>query len=75
MTPDQIAFIRLHQATSHDWVEAWHHVFQGALIRARTVRGRTASLACDAVQSLIDKGLMVPGYGGSFVLTEEGKRI
>jgi hypothetical protein len=75
VTPDQLAFVRIHQATSHDWVEAWHHVFQGALIRARTVRGKTASLARDAVQGLVDAGLMVPSYGGSFYLTEEGKRV
>ncbi len=75
MTPEQLHFVRLHQPTSHDWVEAWQHLFQGAMIRARTCKGKTATLARDAVQALVDAGLMTPSYGGSFYLTDEGKRV
>lgn len=74
MTPDQLAFIRLHQAGS-DWVEEWRHLFQGAMIRAKTVKGKTATIARDAVQALIDAGLMKPNHGGSFYVTEAGKLI
>lgn len=74
MTPDQLAFLRLHQVGS-DWVEEWRHLFQGAMIRARTKRGKCATLARDAVQGLVDMGLMVPSYGGSFHLTDEGRRV
>lgn len=71
LSPDALHFLRLHR----DAVEEWRHLFQGAMIRARTFRGKTATLARDAVQGLVDAGLMVPSYGGSFYLTDEGKRV
>ena len=74
MTPEQIAFVRLHQ-TGTDWVEEWRHLFQGATIRAKTRLGKFASLPVNAVQSLVDMGLMLPGHGGSFELTSEGRKI
>lgn len=73
MSPEQIAFIRLHQGS--DWVEETRHLFQGAMIRAKTKLGKTATLARDAVQTLVDMKLIEPSYGGSFRVTDEGKRI
>jgi hypothetical protein len=76
LDPDALAFLRLHQVTSSsDYVDEWRAIFQGAMIRAKTHRGKTATLARDAVQALVDAGLMQPSYGGTFYLTEEGKRV
>jgi hypothetical protein len=76
LTPDQIAFVRIHQTgVGHNYVSEWKHVFLGATIRATTNKGKTATLDRDAVQELVDAGLMTTGYGGSFHLTDAGKAL
>lgn len=77
LSADQIQFIRLLQLSLHqsDYVEEWRHLFQGAMIRATTVRGKRATLQRDAVQSLVDQGLLMPSHGGSFYLTDLGRGI
>ena len=74
---EQIAFVRLMQLAVHtgDYVEEWRHLFQGAMIRATTVRGRKATLQCDKVQALVDAGVLMPSHGGSFYLTDAGRGI
>ncbi len=74
---DQIAFVRLMQFAIHnsDYVEEWRHLFQGAMIRATTVRGRKATLQCDKVQALVDAGVLMPSHGGSFYLTDAGRLV
>jgi hypothetical protein len=77
MSPDQIAFVRLHHAHKHsnDWIEETRYLFQESMIRVKTRLGKRATLARDAVLMLIDTGFMVPSHGGSFVLTDKGKAI
>ncbi len=77
LDPDQLAFVRLMQRAIHasDYVEEWRHLFQGAMIRARTVRGNRATLQRDKVQALVDAGLLSPSSGGSFHLTDLGRGI
>lgn len=77
LNDDQIAFVHLMQSAirQSDYVEEWRHLFQGAMIRATTVRGRKATLQRDAVQSLVDMGILTPSYGGSFYLTDLGRGI
>jgi hypothetical protein len=67
-----IRFIRLHQ---RHFVERWQAVFQGAMVRATTDRGVTATVRLDELEGLVEAGLLAPGWGGSFVLTERGKGI
>lgn len=67
-----IRFIRLHQ---RHFVEKWQAVFQGAMVRATTDRGVTATVRLDELEGMISAGLVQPGWGGSFVLTDEGKAI
>lgn len=75
--PDQLAFVRLHQRaiTTSDYVDEWRHLFQGAMIRARTVRGARATLQRDKVQELVDMGILCPSHGGSFYLTDLGRGL
>ncbi len=74
---DQFSFIRLLQLSirSSDYVEEWRHLFQGAMIRATTVRGNRATLQRDKVQALVDAGVLMPSHGGSFCLTDAGRGI
>jgi hypothetical protein len=77
LTPDQLAFVRLLQLSIHqsDYVAEWRHLFQGAMIRAVTNKGRKATLQRDKAQSLVDMGLMRPDVGGTFYLTDLGRGI
>lgn len=77
LSDDQLAFVRLIQISIHstDYVAEWRHLFQGAMIRATTVQGKRATLQRDAVQSLVDMGLLSPSHGGSFYLTETGRGL
>jgi hypothetical protein len=74
---DQLALVRLMQFAirSSDYVAEWRHLFQGAMIRATTVRGKRATLQRDAVQGLVDSGILMPSHGGSFYLTDLGRGI
>ena len=71
---EQLQLVRLMQLT-HDFVAEWRQLFQGAMIRARTDRGRTCTVTLGAIEELLAAGVIAPGYGGSFVLTETGKAI
>lgn len=74
MTLDQLALVRLLQL-QHDYIEEWRELFQGAMIRARSHRGRTVTVTLYDLESLITAGFLSPGYGGSFILTEAGRAI
>lgn len=71
--PDSaLRFLRLHQRY---FVERWQAIFQGAMVRATTDRGVTATVRLDELERMVEAGLLRPGWGGSFVLTDEGKRL
>lgn len=72
LTPDQLRFIRLHQRF---FVEKWQGLFGGATIRATSDRGVSAALRLDELEGLVSAGLLQPGWGGSFNLTEAGKAV
>ena len=72
LTQDQLRFIRLHQRY---FVERWQALFGGATIRATSDRGITAAVRLDELEDLIGAGLLQPGWGGSFNLTERGKMV
>ena len=72
MNDTAIRFIRLHQ---RHFVEKWQAVFQGAMVRATTDRGVTATVRLDELEALLSEGLLQPGWGGSFMLTERGREI
>lgn len=72
LTDPQLRFIRLHQ---RHFVESWQAIFCGAMIRARTDRGVTVTVTADECGLLVDLGLMAPGWGGSLMLTEQGKAL
>ena len=74
LAPEQLALVRLMQH-GHDYVAEWRHLFQGAMIRATTAKGRHATVTRDGLDELVTSGIMVPGYGGSFALTETGKLL
>ena len=67
-----IRFIRLHQRY---FVEKWQAVFQGAMVRATTDHGVTATVRLDELEGLVEAGLLQPGWGGSFMLTDAGKTV
>lgn len=69
---DALRFIRLHQ---RHFVERWQALFGGAMVRATSDRGVTATVRLETVEALIAAGLLQPGWGGSFNLTEAGKAI
>lgn len=69
---DALRFIRLHQ---RHFVEKWQAIFGGAMVRASTDRGVTATVRLDELESLIEAGFLRPGWGGSFTLTEAGRGI
>lgn len=76
MAPEQLALVRLLQrARSDDYVEEWRHLFQGAMIRARTAKGRTCTVARDRVEELVSAGIVAPSWGGSFYLTSKGQGL
>lgn len=77
LSDDQIRFVRLHQLAigGSEYVEEWRHLFSGATVRARTNRGRTACCPKEEVDGLVAAGLMTIGYGGSFYLTDAGRKI
>lgn len=72
LTHDALRFIRLHQ---RHFVEKWQAIFGGAMVRASTDRGVTATVRLDELESLIEAGFLQPGWGGSFTLTEAGRGI
>jgi hypothetical protein len=72
LTDSQLRFVRLHQ---RHFVEKWQHIFRGAMVRATSDRGMTATLRAEELGSLIDAGLMAQGWGGSIYLTAEGRGI
>jgi hypothetical protein len=77
LSPDQLALVRLMQLAirTSDYVHEWRWLFQDSMIRAVTVRGKRVTLARDAVQALVDWGLLSPSVGGSFYLTDLGRGI
>lgn len=75
LSADQAALLQImHPGNSH-YVEEWRTVFQGAMVRATTSKGRKVTIHLYELEALISAGLIVPGYGGSFALTERGKAI
>jgi hypothetical protein len=73
---DQLRFLRLHQlGAGREYIEEWRYLFQGATIRARTSRGRTAAASRDEVGEMVAGGLLGEGWGGSFFVTDEGRRL
>jgi hypothetical protein len=74
LQPEQLALVRLMQAGS-DYVEEWRALFQGAMIRVRTASGRTCTVTVTTIESLLSAGVIAPSWGGTFTLTDEGKRL
>lgn len=72
MTPSQERFVRLHQ---RHFVERCQKLFQGAMVRATTDRGMTATVRLDELESLVASGVVAPAHGGLFVVTPEGARL
>lgn len=72
LTDPALRFIRLHQ---RHFVESWQALFGGGMVRAATDRGITATVRLDELEGLLAAGLLSQGHGGSFCLTEEGRRI
>lgn len=71
MTTDQLRFIRLHQRYL---VAETRELFQGAMVRARSDRGITATLRLDELEDLIAAGLVAP-RNGAFAVTEQGRAV
>lgn len=59
LTSEQKRFVWLHERV----VVKWHWLFGGALLRAYTSEGATATISRSALQALIDEGVMRNGYG------------
>lgn len=72
LSTDQLRFIRLHQ---RHFVERWQAIFQGAMVRATSDRGVTATVSLDDLEGMVSAGLVAQGWGGSFFLTEQGKAV
>jgi hypothetical protein len=70
ISTDALRFLRLHQRYL---VEKYQTLFNGAMVRATTDRGITASVSVDDLEELLSAGLLQPSWGGSFVLTDAGK--
>lgn len=77
LSDDQLALVRLMQLAirSSDYIHEWRWLFQDAMVRAVTVRGKRVTLQRDAVQGLVDMGLLRPDVGGMFYLTDLGRGI
>lgn len=72
MTTNQLRFIRLHQRYL---VERVQEIFQGAMVRATSNHGVSATVRLDELEDLIGSGVMAVGWGGSFYLTEQGRAL
>lgn len=71
MTIDQLRFIRLHQRCL---VAETRELFQGAMVRAVSDRGISATLRLDELEDLINAGLVAP-RNGAFAVTEQGRAV
>jgi hypothetical protein len=72
VTREQERFLRLHQRRL---VERTQPIFQGAMVRATSDRGETATVRIDELEALVGAGLLAPAWGGAFVVTEMGRGI
>ena len=72
LTIAQRNFVYLHRDY---FVESWHSLFQGGMIRARTDKGRTATIMMQEVIELCSRGYMVTSHGNALLVTELGKQI
>lgn len=72
LTNDQLRFLRLHQ---RHLVERTQAIFQGAMVRATTDRGRTATVRIDELEILLEAGVMAQAHGGAFTVTEQGRGL
>lgn len=72
LTTDQLRFIRLHQ---RHLVERTQVIFQGAMVRAVSDRGVTATVRLDELESLLADGVMAQAHGGAFTVTESGRGL
>lgn len=72
LSPEQLRFLRLHQ---DHFVERTQKLFEGAMIRATSTGGKTATIRLDELESLVGAGLMRPDWGGAFKVTVEGAQL
>jgi DNA replicative helicase MCM subunit Mcm2 (Cdc46/Mcm family) len=72
MTDDQLRFLRLHQ---RHLVERTQAIFQGAMVRAVSDRGVTATVRLDELETLLEAGVMTQAHGGAFTVTEQGRGL
>lgn len=72
LTDSKLRFVLLHQ---RHFVETWQALFGGAMVRARTDRGVTATLTEQEVHELVRDGIMTRGWGGMMHLTDAGKIV
>lgn len=74
LSATQLRFLRFLKDIP-DYVSEWKHLMRGAQIVATTSKGRKAYVAKSDLDRIIALGFMVPSYGGSFMLTEAGRKI
>lgn len=73
MTPEQQRFIALH---ANHVVVRWEWRMKETQLRAHTERGFKATISRDAVDELVDAGLLEWGFGcADCRLTETGKSM
>lgn len=63
-TRDQARFLALHRLS----VQRWQWLFSETMLRATTDTGATATIWRDALDELIDQGLMRMGHGSMVCL-------
>lgn len=68
---DQLRFLRLHQ---RHLVERTQTLFGGAMVRAVSDQGVSATVRLDELEGLVHGGLLVPTHG-AFVCTEQGRGL
>lgn len=73
LQPAQLELVRMMQRCAY--VAKWQEMFQGAMVRATTDRGRTCTVRLEDIESLLLAGVIERAWGGSFVLTETGKAL
>jgi hypothetical protein len=69
-TVEQLRFLRLHSPAGS--VTRWQWHFMDTQLRAYTDAGETATIWRDALQELVDQGLMRWGHGQQVCLTAAG---
>ena len=73
LAPDALQLVYLMQRAAY--IAKWQELFQGAVIRATTDRGRVATVRLEDIEALLAAGAIERAHGGSFVLTETGRAI